>query len=64
MPMINWFIWDGIQEEKYSKVMISKYVSIGNFGIRYAGKHKCSHNVCTSMSLIVSVCGCGNFSVD
>lgn len=29
--------------------MISKCVSIGNFGIRYAGKHKCSHNVCTSV---------------
>ena len=52
------------RREKYSKVMISKYVSIGNFGIRYIGKHKCSHNVCTSTSPIVSVCGCGNFSLD
>lgn len=45
--------------------MISKCVFIGNFGIRYTGKYKYSHNVCTSMSLIVvSVCGCGNFSFD
>lgn len=50
--------------KNYSKVMISKYVSIGNFGIQYTGKHKCSHNVCTSVSPIVSVCGCGSFSFD